>query len=218
MLKIWKLRLRMVTGVNDTLVHIPLGKSFSTKDFRERETLKLVPRDPSLVNATNNINVLNLVLHICLRNSLRLAHTAYFNWSLRTSYRTLIASLSSKFLFGDVNSGRGNSSSNNWRSVRLGRTNVFKQDDALLWYASRFNSKKVANRLLQCGFIISFMKFVISLIFTMTVLSATNYVIKILSWTHWGKKLKFPHFKFSFLDLFKILQLQLYCQLLDFSN
>ena len=109
-MKIFKLTLWKVSGVNDTLRHILSYKSLSTKDFSERETLRLVPRDP------------NLVLHICLRTSLRLAHTAFFNWSLWTSYRTRLASLSSKFLFRDIKRVRGNSSSNNWLSVRLAIT------------------------------------------------------------------------------------------------
>ena len=54
--------------------HNLFGKSLSTKDFWEIETLRL----PNLVNATNNINVLILVLHIRLRASFRLAYTAYF--------------------------------------------------------------------------------------------------------------------------------------------
>ena len=193
MLKIWRLTLRKVSGVNDTVGYILLGKSLPTNDFWQRETLRLVPRDPNRVNATNNINVLIFVLHIYLRARLCLARTAYINWSLWTPHRTLIASISSKFFFGDIKRGRGNSSSNNWLSVRLGRTNIFKQDDSLFWLAFKFNSKNVANRPLHGGFLISLMKFIIILVFTMTDLSASNDVIKTLSQIYWGKKLKFPH-------------------------
>ena len=159
MLRIWKLTLWKVSGVNDTPGHIPLGRSLSTKEFWERETRRLIPRDPNLVNATNNLNVLIFVLHIRLPASLRLAHTTYFIWSLWPSHRTLLASLSGNFLFGDNKKGRGNSGSNNWLSVRLGRTNVFKQDEALFWHNSEIRSKSAANRLLHAGSIISFMNF-----------------------------------------------------------
>ena len=64
------------------------------------KSLTLVPRDPNLVNSTNNINVFIFVLHICLRARLRLTHTAYFIWSIWTSHRTLLASLSSNFSSG----------------------------------------------------------------------------------------------------------------------
>ena len=194
MLKIWKLTLWKVSGVNENLGHILLGESFLTQDFWERQTLRLVPRDPNLVNGTNNVNIFVLVLHICLRTSFRLAHTAFFNWSLRTSHRTLLASFSSNFLFRDINRGRGNSSSNNWVSVHLLRTNVFKQDDTLFLHASKLNSKNMANTLLHGGFVVSFMKFNIFLFFTMNDLSASSDVIMILWRIHWGEKLNFPHF------------------------
>ena len=212
MLKIWKLLLWEMSGVIDTLGHTLLCKSLSTKDFWERETVRLVPRD-NFVNATNNINV--LVLHICLRTNLHAAHTACFNRSLRTSHRTPLASLSKIFFFREIKRGRGNSSSNNWLSVRLGLTNVFKQYDAFFWHALEFNSMNVANRLLHGGFIISFMKFIIILIFTMTDLSANSDVIMIHSKIRW--ELKFPHFWISFLDLSTIHQLQLHRQLIDFN-
>ena len=88
---------------HNTLGHILLGKSLSTKDFWQREDLTLVSRDLNLVNTTNNINflVLVLVLHICLRTSFRLAHTAQISRSPRTSHKTLLASLSpATFSFG----------------------------------------------------------------------------------------------------------------------
>ena len=91
MLKVWKLTLWKVSGVSDTLGHIVFGKSLLTKDFWESETLRLVPRDLNLVNATNNINVLIFVLHVCLRARFCLAHTAYFIWSFWTSHMTLLA-------------------------------------------------------------------------------------------------------------------------------
>ena len=81
MMKIWKLTLWKVSGVNDNLGHILL-QSLSAKDLWEREIVRLVSRDPNLVHATNNINVLILVLHISLSARLCLAHTVYFNWSL----------------------------------------------------------------------------------------------------------------------------------------
>ena len=149
MFKFSKLTLWTVSSVNDTLRHILLRKSLSTEDFWERETPRLVPRDT------------NLVLQICLRDHVCLAHTTYFNWSLWTSHRNLLASLSSNFLLGDIKRGSGNSSLNNWFIVRLGRTNHLKQHDASFWYASEFNSKNVANKLLHGGFIILFMKFII---------------------------------------------------------
>ena len=85
-----------MSGVNGTLGHFLL-QSLSTNDLSERESLTLVSRDPKLVHVTNNINVLILVLHIKLSARLRLAHTAYFSWSLRNYHRTLLASLSSNF-------------------------------------------------------------------------------------------------------------------------
>ena len=89
MLEIWKLALWKLSGVNESLGNTLLCKSLSTKDFWELETLRLVPRDPNLVNAPNIINF--LFLHICLRSSLRPAHTALFNWCLCTFHRTLVA-------------------------------------------------------------------------------------------------------------------------------
>ena len=44
-----------------------------------RESLRLVSRDPNLVHATSNINVLIFVLHVSLNVRLRLAYTAYFS-------------------------------------------------------------------------------------------------------------------------------------------
>ena len=82
-MKIWKLTLWKVSGVNDTLGHIPL-KSLAAKYLWERESLRLVPRNPNFLPATNNINILILVLHISLSSRLSFAHTAYFNWSLWT--------------------------------------------------------------------------------------------------------------------------------------
>ena len=144
MLKSWKLTLWKVSSVNDTLGHIFLPSFFRQKIF-EAWILRLVSRDPNLVNASNNINVFILVLHIHLRASFTLANTAYFIWSLWTSQRTLLASFSSTFLFRDIKSGRGNSSSNNWLSVRLRQTILFKQDDAFFRHASKLNSKNVTN-------------------------------------------------------------------------
>ena len=179
MLKIWNFKLWKVSGVNDTLGRILLGKSISTKDIWQRENLRLVLRDPNLVNATNIINVLVLVLHFYLRAGLGLAPTAYCSWFRWTSHRTLLAS-PALFCSGNQK-GKGSSNSNNWLSVRLGWTNVFKQNDALLWRASKFNSKNVANRLLQGGFIDSFRKFNFILHFTVANLSASNDVIMIFS-------------------------------------
>ena len=136
MLKIWDFTLWKVSGVNDTLGHILLLKFLSTKRFWKRESLRLVPRDPNFVNATNNINVFIFVLHICLRARLCLAHNAYFSWSLWTSNRTLLASLSCNFLFGDIKRWRGNSSLKKWLIVRLVRTNLLKQDYAFFWLFS----------------------------------------------------------------------------------
>ena len=193
-MKIWRLTLWKVSGVNDNLGHILLRKSLSTKDFWERETLGLVPRDPNLVNATNNINVLIFVLHIHLRARLFLAHTAHFIWSLWTSHRTLLAAHSSNFLFWDIIMGSGNSSLKIWLIVRLGLANLRKEDVTVFGHTSQLDSMNVANKLLHGGFIISFMKFIIILVFTVTNLSASNDVIIILSRIHWGKKLKFSHF------------------------
>ena len=173
MMKIWKLTLWKVSGVNDTLGHFLLRQSLSTKDFWERESLRFVPRDPKLLNATNKINVLIFALPIRLRARFCLAHIAYFIWSLWNSHKTLLASFSSNFLFGDIKRGRGNSSLNSWLIVRLGPTNILKQDDAFnLWKRHlaptyiQFNSNNVANKLLHAGFIFSFMNFIKILIFT----------------------------------------------------
>ena len=192
-MKIWTLTLWKVSGVNDTLGQFLL-QSLSTKDLWERESLRLVSRDPNLVHATHNINVFFFVLHISLSARLCLAHTAYFNWSLWTSHRTLLASLSSNFNFGNSKKGRGNSSLNNWLIFRLGRTNLRKEDDTVFRDTSQLDSKNVANKLLHGGSIISFMKLIIILIFTMTNLSACIDVIMKFSRTHWGKKLKISSF------------------------
>ena len=192
-MKIWKLTLWKVIGVNDTLGHFLL-QSLATKDLWERESLRLVSRDPNLVHATNNINVLILVLHICLSARLCLSHTAYFIWSIWTSHRTLLASFSSNIFFGDSKRGRGNSSLNDLLVVHLGLFNLLKEDDTFLGHTSEFKSKNVANKLLHGGFIISFMKFIIYLIFTMTDLSASIDVIIIFWRTHCGEKLKSSSF------------------------
>ena len=163
MLKIWKLTLWKVSSVNDTLGHTLLCKCLSTKVFWERESLRLVPWDSNLVNATNNFNV--LVLFIWLRNNFRLANANFFNWSLWISHRTLVTSLSSNFLFKDIKRGRGKSRWNPWHSVAFGRTDVLKQVDAPLWHSSRVSSKNVVNRLLYGGFTFSFENFIIFLNF-----------------------------------------------------
>ena len=181
-----------MSGINDTLGHILL-KSLAAKDLWERESLRLIPRNSNFVQATNNINVLIFVLHINLNARLCLAHTAYFIWSLWTSQKTLLASLSSNF-FGDSNRGRGNSSLKSWLIVPwdelISARKMTLSSDKL----SEFNSKNVANKLLHGELIFSFMKFNIILIFTMTDLSAGSDVIVIFSTTHWGKKLKISSF------------------------
>ena len=121
-----KIHIVEVSGVKDTLGHFLLGKSLSTKPS-ERETLRLVHRDPNLVKATNNINVLIFVLHICLRARLCLAHTTYFIWCLWTSHRTLLASLSSNFLFGVIK--------------REGERAVWTTDSLSAWDQLIFSSK-----------------------------------------------------------------------------
>ena len=68
-MKIWKLTLWKVSGVNDTLGHILL-ESLATKDLWERESFRLIPRKSNFVHATNNINVLILVLRISFRTRL----------------------------------------------------------------------------------------------------------------------------------------------------
>ena len=89
----------------------PSGTLFFVNLFRRRIPENIEPsdsyRDPNLVNATNNINVLILVLHICLHGSLHLTHTAYFIWSLWTSHRTLPASLSPAPFFSGTPTGEG---------------------------------------------------------------------------------------------------------------
>ena len=143
-MKIWKLTLWKVSGLNDTLGHI-LPKSLAAKDLWERESLRFIPRKPNFVHATNNIDVLSLVLRISFSARLGLAHTAYFNWSLQTSHRTLLASLSSNNFFGDNKKGRGNSSLNSWFRVHLGRIDLRKEDDTVFGHTSRVASKNVAN-------------------------------------------------------------------------
>ena len=129
-------------------------------------------------------DVLIFVLHISLSARLCLAHTAYFNWSPWTSRRPLLASLSSNIFFGDNNRGRRNSSLNSCFIVRLGRVNLRKEDDTVFGHTPQIDSKNVANKLLHCGFIFSFMKFIFILISTMINLSASNEVIIIFSRTH----------------------------------
>ena len=196
-MKIWKLTLWKVSGVNHILGHILL-KSLATKDLWERESLRLIPRKPNFVHATNNIDVLILVLRISFTARLGLAHTAYFNWSLQTSHRTLLASLSSNNFFGDNNRGRGNNSLNSWFIVHLEGIDLRKDDDTVIGHTLRIASKSVAKKLLHGGFIISFMKFIIILIFNMTDLSASNDVIITIiimfSKIHWGIKLNFSSF------------------------
>ena len=123
-------------------------------------------------------------------------HTAYCIWSLWTSRRTLLVSLSSNFLFGDIKRGRGNSSLNNWLRVRLGRTNLLKQDGGFFRHTPKFNPKNVAIRLLHGEFIISFKKFNTTLIFYMTNLSAGIDVILIFCGLHWEWNSKFLNFIF----------------------
>ena len=194
MLKIWKLTLRKVSGVNDTLRHTLFRKSPSTKDFWERETLRLVPRDPNLVKTTNNINVLvpisaSLQPPSCTHGFLQLVPLDLPEDSPRLSLREL-------FLQGHQR-GMGNSSSNNWLSVRLGPTNVFQQDDALFWHASKFNSKTVAKRLLHSGFKLSLMNFIsIILIFTKTDSSLSDDVSMIYQRYIEDKNLIFLIFNF----------------------
>ena len=209
MMTIWKLTLWKVSGVNDTLGHILLRQSLSAKYFWERESLRLVPRDPNLVNATNNVNVLIFVLHICPIARLCLAHSAYFSWSIWTSHKTLLASLSSNFFFGDSKRGKGNSSMNSWLIVRLGRTNFPMENDALFGHTSEFNWKNVANQLIHGGFIFSFMKFVIISIFTKTDLCASHDVIIKFSKEIFRKETQ------SFL-IFKFYSL-IYLQVINFS-
>ena len=133
-------------------------------------------------------------LHISPSARLCLAHTAYFNSSTWTSHRSFLASLSNDLFSRDSKRGRGNSSLHSWLIVRLGRTIFREEYDTFFGHTSIFNSKNVANRLVIGGFIISFMKFIFILIFTMTDLSASNDVIKIFSRTHWEKKLDFCSF------------------------
>ena len=204
-MKIWKLTLWKVSGVNDTLGHI-LPKSLAAKDLWERESLRFIPRKHNFVHATNNIDVLILVLRISFSARFGLAHNAYFNWSLQTSHKTLLASLSSNNFFGDNKRGRGNRSLNSWFIVHLGRFDLRKEDYTVFGHTTRIVSKNVANKLLHGGFIISFMKFIIILIFIMTDLSASNVVIIIItiifSRIYWGNKFKFSSFSNSFLDFF----------------
>ena len=192
-MKIWKLTLRKVSDVNDTLGHFLL-QSLASKDLWERESLRLVSRDPNLVHATNNMNVFIFVLHISFSALLCPAHIVYFNPSIWTSHRTLLSSLSNNLFFGDSKRGRGNSSLNSWLIVRLGRTNFRKEADTFFGYTLIVNLNNVANKLVHGGFEISFMKFTIISIYTMTDLSASNDVIIIISRTHWGKKLKCSSF------------------------
>ena len=224
-MKIWKLTLWKVSGVNDTLGHTFL-KSLAAKDLWEREPLRFISRKPNFVHATNNLDVLILVLRISFSTRLRLAHTAYFNWSFQTSHRTLLASLSSNILFGDNKRGRGSSSLNSWFFVHLGRSGLREEDDTVFGYTSRIVLKNVANKLLHGGFIISFMKFIIILILILTDLSASNDIISIIiiiitilfSRIHWGNKLKFSSFSNSLLDLFTSYHLLWYRQILDLSS
>ena len=179
-MEIWKLTLWNVSAVNNTFGHNPLGKSLSIdKGFlrawnpqththrpqpRQRRQQHQRPRPPHLPPyqpPSRTHHFLQLVPLDLPRDSPRV--------SLQN------------ILFRDIKSGRGNSSSNNWLSVHLGRTNVFKHNDALFWHASKLNSKDVATRLLHGGFIISFMKIIIILVFTRTDLSASNNVIMMLS-------------------------------------
>ena len=131
---------------------------------------------------------------------------------------SLSLSLSSQFFSRDIESERGNSSSDNWLSHRLGRTNVFKQDDAVFWRVSIFNSKNVADKLLRGGFTNSFIHSGNSIFsFYYDWFVCQRWRQHDMSRIHWGKKLKFPQFQFSFFDMFIIHQLQLYRQILDFS-
>ena len=143
-MKIWKLTLWKVSGVKDTL-GLLLLKSLAAKDLWERESLRIVPRNPNVVHATNNINDLILVLHINLSARLCLAHAAYFNSSLWTSHRTLLFSLSSNIFFGVNNRGRGNSSSNSWVIARLGRVNFRQEDDTVFRHTPQIDWKNVAD-------------------------------------------------------------------------
>ena len=150
-MKIWKLTLWKVSGVNDTIGHFPL-QSLATKDLWESESLRLVSRDPNLVHATNNINFLIFVLHIRLSAGVCLAHTAYFSWPSGPP-TGLSSPLSPATLSSGTKKGE-NSSLNSWLIVRLGRTNFRKEDDTFFRHTLQYGSKNVANRLLHGGFII----------------------------------------------------------------
>ena len=102
------------------------------------------------------------------------------------------------FSSGTTTGGRGNNNLNSWLIVHLGRIDLRKEDDTVFGHTLRIASKNVANKLIHGGFIISFMKFIIILIFIMTDLSASNDVIIniiiIFSKIHWGSKLNFSSF------------------------
>ena len=169
--------------------HAFLQQAFHSQNFWERETLTLVPRGSNLLNATNKIDV--LVLHFCLPTRRCLTHI--LNCSHWTSQRTLFSSLSSKFLFKGMKRERGNSSSNNWLSIRLGRTDVCKHDNTLFWHLPQLNSKNVPNKLLHGGFMNSFMKF-----FFLKKIRCHWFVCQRwrqhdFSKIHWRRKLNFHH-------------------------
>ena len=158
-MKIWKLTLWKLNGVKE-----PSDLFFLASLFRWRISESMKPqnrtrRPQPCQRHQQNQRFDHRPPHLP-PSSLRLAHTAYVNWFLWTSHRTLLASLSSNFLFGDIKRGRGSNSLNDWVIVRLGRTDLLKQDDAFFWLTSNVNSKSVANEL-HGGFINSLTKFII---------------------------------------------------------
>ena len=102
------------------------------------------------------------------------------------------------FHLRDSKRGKRNSNLNSWFIVRLGRTNLRKEDDTVFGHTSQLDSKNVANKLLHGGFVISFMEFNIILTSNLTNLSASNNVRWHFKDTLKNKTQNFLNFKLHF--------------------
>ena len=81
--------------------------SLLRRRISDNVNLRFISRQPNFVHATNNIDVLILALHVSSNARLSLTYPGYFNRSFQTSHRTLLSSLSSNILFGDIQRVKG---------------------------------------------------------------------------------------------------------------
>ena len=190
-MKIWNFTWWNVSGVNDTIGYF-LFQSLPTKDLWERESLTRMQRPQPRPRHQQHQRPPLRPPHQSQCPPLSRTYRLLQLVPLHLPQDSLRLSLQQLFLRGQQK-GKGKQQLEQL-SVRLGQTNLRKEDDTVFGHTSWLDSKNVANKLRHGGFIISFMKFIIILIFTMTDLAASNDVIIIFSGTHWGTKLNFSSF------------------------